>query len=76
MDWRWTLGLSIACIATYVFAGWRRARPSTPLKVRMAPWLAIQAIAAASLFMLAVHGANLAGFHTGQQQGVAGYSPN
>jgi hypothetical protein len=36
----------------------------------MAPWLAIQALAAGSLFMLIVHAVNLAGWHTGAQQGL------
>lgn len=76
MGWGWTLGLSAVAAAAFAFAGWRRAQPSSPLKVRMAPWLAIQAIAAASFFMLVVHGVNLAGFHTGRDQAPISYSAN
>lgn len=67
MGWTVTLSLSAAALALYAFAGWRRAQPFNPNKVRMMPWLAIQALAMGSLFMLIVHVVNLAGFHTGRQ---------
>jgi len=70
LGWTITLSLMAAALALYAFAGWRRAQPFNPNKVRMAPWLAIQALAAGSLFMLIVHAVNLAGWHTGAQQGL------
>lgn len=68
MSWILTAFLAAAALALYAVAGWRRTRPFNPHKVRMIPWLAIQAFAAAALFMLIVHAANLVGFHTGSQQ--------
>lgn len=66
MGWTVTLSLLCGAVALYAFAGWRRAQPPIPTRVRMIPWLAVQALAAASLLMLIVHAVNLAGMHTGR----------
>ena len=68
MGWTLTLSLIAVAIGLYAFAGWRRAQPSNPTKVRMMPWLAIQALLAGCLLVLIVHAVNLAGVPTGGQQ--------
>jgi hypothetical protein len=57
-----TLALIAAVLALAVFAGWRGALPSDPVKgVRMAPWRLIMVLSGALLFVLVVHLAALAG---------------
>lgn len=62
-----TLGLIAAFLAVAVFAGWRGAQPSNPLKgVRMAPYRLIMVTAAAAVLILLVHLVNLLGVKTGR----------
>jgi len=67
LGWTITLPLIAAGVGLYAFAEWRRRLPFNPNKVRLMPWLSIQALLAGCLLMLFVHAFNLAGFHTGKQ---------
>jgi len=65
-----TLTLIAACLALAVFAGWRGAKPSDPLKgVRMAPWRLIMVLSGAVLFVLVIHVGGLLGFVPDQPRG-------
>lgn len=67
MDLNTTLGVTAALIAFGVFAGWRGARPPSPLKgPRLIPWRFLMLLAAAGVLLMAVHLVNLAGFTTGR----------
>jgi hypothetical protein len=66
MSFQLTLAIAAALLALAVFAGWRGARPSNPLKgPRMIPWRMIMLLSAACLMPMLVHLLNLAGVTTG-----------
>jgi len=67
LGWSMTLPLIAAGVVLYAFAEWRRRLPFNPNKVRLMPWMPIQALLAGCLLMLVVHAFNLAGLHTGKQ---------
>jgi hypothetical protein len=61
-----TLAIAAGLLAITVFAGWRGARPSNPLKgPRMIPWRMIMLLSAACLLPMIVHVLNLVGVTTG-----------
>jgi hypothetical protein len=61
-----TLAIAAGLLALTVFAGWRGARPSNPLKgPRMIPWRMIMLLSAACLLPMIVHVLNLVGVTTG-----------
>jgi hypothetical protein len=62
-----TLAIAAGLLALTVFAGWRGARPSNPLKgPRMIPWRMIMLLSAACLLPMIVHILNLMGVTTGR----------
>lgn len=67
MNQTMTLSLAGAFLAIAVFAGWRGARPSDPIKgARMMPWRPIMVGSAALCLFMLVHLANLFGVTTGR----------
>ncbi len=67
MSFQTTLALATALLALAVFAGWRGARPSNPLKgPRMIPWRMIMLLSAACSMPMLVHILNLLGMKTGR----------
>ena len=61
-----TLAIAAGLLAIAVFAGWRGARPSNPVKgPRMIPWRMIMLLSAAGLLPMIVHILNLVGVTTG-----------
>jgi hypothetical protein len=62
-----TLGLSAACLALALFAGWRGARPPDPHRgPRLTPWRFLMTLAACGALVLVVHLVNLLGLQTGR----------
>lgn len=67
MDLKMTLGLAAGLLALAVFAGWRGARPSDPLKgPRLMPWRPLMVAAAVGALMMVVHLVNIMGVKTGR----------
>ena len=67
MSFQLTLALAAALLAIAVFAGWRGARPSNPMRgPRMIPWRMIMLLSAACMLPMLVHLLNLAGVSTGR----------
>lgn len=65
-----TLELTVALLAGFALAalvcGWIGARPTTPGRVRMAPWRFMMLLAAAGALLMIVHLVNLLGVTTGR----------
>lgn len=62
MDKTSTLILLAAAAAFCVFAGWRGAQPSDPVRgVRMVPWRLLMVLGGAVVFVLGIHLATLYG---------------
>ena len=67
MSFQTTLAIAAALLALAIFAGWRGARPSNPVKgVRMIPWRMIMVLSAACAMPMLVHLLNLMGMTTGR----------
>ena len=67
MDFHLTLGLAAVFAGVGVFAGWRGARPSDPVRgPRLIPWRFIMLMSAAAAVLMIVHLVNLAGMKTGR----------